>query len=86
MAVAKGIDLSKLVNYTEVEDGPWWRAGSGDSRFGQVGQQIGVIGLKHGGGYEIVMQMQSGKIETFRPMQLFPYTAQAAAKEGAQHG
>ncbi|WP_043004911.1 hypothetical protein [Comamonas testosteroni] len=76
MAAAKGIDLSKLVDYTEVEDGPWWRAGSGDSRFGQVGQQIGVVSLKHASGYAIVMQMQSGKIETFRPMQLFPYAAQ----------
>ncbi|WP_050874953.1 hypothetical protein [Comamonas testosteroni] len=86
MGIAKGIDLSKLVDYTAIEDGPWWRAGSGDSRFGQVGQQIGVVSLKHASDYAIVMQMQSGKIETFRPMQLFPYKTQAAAKKGVQHG
>lgn len=86
MGIAKGIDLSKLVDYTAIEDGPWWRAGSGDSRFGQVGQQIGVVSLKHSSGYAIVMQMQSGKIESFRPMQLFPYETQAATKEEAQHG
>ncbi|WP_043006105.1 hypothetical protein [Comamonas testosteroni] len=84
MGIAKGIDLSKLVDYTAIEDGPWWRAGSGDPRFGQVGQQIGVVSLKHASDYAIVMQMQSGKIETFRPMQL--YKTQAAAKKGVQHG
>ena len=65
-----GINISKLIGYTPVEDGPWYRIGAGDKRVDQIGQQIGVLFLKHSPGYEIVMHMQSGKVDTFAPLQL----------------
>lgn len=72
---AKHLDLSRFVEVT-LMDGPRWRVGCGDHREGQAGQQIGVISLKHvhGGGYGVLMHMDSGKQDIFSPMQLFPVT------------
>lgn len=66
------VDLARLVRYEEVKDGPWYRVGSGDSRAGSYGQTIGILALKHSQGYEVVLQLTDGKIDTFSPMQLFP--------------
>lgn len=71
--MTRSIDLARLVRYEAVEDGPWWRVGPGDGRAGQVGQQIGVIALKHAPGYEVVMHMQSGRVDTIAPHGLYPY-------------
>lgn len=66
-----GIDLSRLVRYEEV-DGGRWVVGHGDRREGQRGKQIGVVSLKHVGGYEVVLHLDNGRVDTFSPMQLFP--------------
>lgn len=71
-------DLARLVEFKETPDAPRWRVGAGNNRQGQHGQQIGVVSLKHTPGYEIVLQLDNGKIDTFSPMQLFP--------EGAARG
>jgi len=71
----KGVDVSRFVTWTPVEDGQYLRVGSGDQRAGQRGRQIGVIALKHSPGYEVVMQLDNGRIESFAPMQLFPVPA-----------
>lgn len=78
---ARGIDLARLVRYEAVEDGNWFRVGPGDGRQGQVGQQIGVVALKHDPGYEIVLHMQNGRVDTFAPMQLFLDQRPAAHKD-----
>ncbi len=65
------VDLSRLIRYEEVKNGPWYRVGSGDSRAGGIGQVIGVLSLKHSQGYEVVLQLTDGKIDTFSPLQLF---------------
>lgn len=72
------VDLARLVDYTAVEDGSWYRVGSGNGRVGQVGQQIGVIALRHSPGYEVVMHMQNGRVESFAPHNLFPLRSEAA--------
>lgn len=69
------VDLSRLVTWTPVEDGPRLRVGSGDQRAGQRGVQIGVIAFKHSPGYEVVLQLDNGRIDSFAPMQLFPESA-----------
>lgn len=45
---------------------------AGDKRQGLRGTAIATIGLKHSPGYAVVMQMQSGKLDSFSPMQLMP--------------
>lgn len=69
------VDLSRFVTWTEVQDGQRYRVGSGDSRFGLRGKQIGVIAFKHSPGYEVVLQLDNGRIDSFSPMQLYPEPA-----------
>lgn len=66
------VDLSKLVRYEEVTNGAWYRVGSGNARVGSYGRTIGIIALKHSSGYEVVLQLTDGTVDTFSPMQLFP--------------
>ena len=66
------VDLSRLVTWTDVEPGRRYRVGSGTVRQGQSGMQIGVVALKHGRDFNVVLQLDNGSIESFSPMQLFP--------------
>jgi hypothetical protein len=64
--------IAKLVRYEATPNGARWIVGSGDSRAGQRGTCIGIVSLRHVPGYEAVLQLDSGKVDTFNPMQLFP--------------
>ena len=67
------LDVRRFVQVNEFsEPYPRYVVGSGNSRVGQRGAAIATIGLKHAGGYEILMHMDNGRIESFAPMQLFP--------------
>lgn len=65
-------DLRRFVSVQELPEGLRYRVGSGCKRAGQCGVAIATIGLKRSAGYEVVMQLDNGSIESFRPMQLFP--------------
>lgn len=62
--------IAKFITVTLVDDGNRYVVGHGDSRFGQRGKQIAVIAFKHDPGYEVVLQMDSGKTDSFTPGQL----------------
>jgi hypothetical protein len=62
--------IARFVDVTLVDDGCWYRVSAGDQRAGQRGKVIAIIGFKHTGGYEVVMQMENGKTDSFSPTQL----------------
>lgn len=66
------LDVSKLVVFNPNPHGQRWRSASGDFRRGVEGVAIGTICLKHASGYEVVLQMDDGSIDSFAPMSLFP--------------
>lgn len=70
-------DLSKLVRFEETPDGARWIVGGGDRRAGLRGKCIGIVSLRHAGGYEVVLQLDNGKVDSFNPWQLFPEEAAA---------
>ncbi|MBN9365431.1 MAG: hypothetical protein J0H59_00185 [Comamonadaceae bacterium] len=49
-----------------------------------IGQVVGIIQLKHSPGYEIVMRMATGKIDTFSPHGLLPIRSEELAKVSRQ--
>jgi len=68
------IDLGKFVIFSKPACQPchYRVSGIGTKRAGQVGQHAGTIGLRHCGGYEVLLQFEDGKVESFSPMSLFP--------------
>lgn len=62
------------VEFFNLEGGTYWRpAGQpGSRRYGERGLAIASLGLKHSGGYEIILQFEDGKFESFNPQLLFP--------------
>lgn len=71
------IDVTKFVVWNESPFRTRYRVASGDRRAGQSGVLLGTIVLPHAGGYECVLQMDSGRIESFAAMALFPEIADA---------
>lgn len=71
---ARNAFVAGVVRYEETPDGSHWRVGPGDQRQGQVGRAIGILALRHVSGYEVVLQFDGGKVDTFSPMQLMPET------------
>lgn len=71
---APTVDVSKFVQWVPNNFGQRWRVGSDDSRIGQVGTALGNIALRHAGGYEVVLQLDNGKIDSFAPTSLLPET------------
>jgi len=67
-----GLDLNKLVLFHQTPFPRRWSMGAGDKRAGVKGTELGTIVLRHGGGYEVVLQLDDGSIDTFHPMSLFP--------------
>ena len=57
--------IARLVDITMVEGGNRYIVGPGDKREGMRGRQIAVIGLRHHPGYEIVLQLDNGKTDSF---------------------
>lgn len=51
-----------------------WEVGPGDKNWGRSGLQIGTLGFKrHHGDPAVVLRMDdTGRAESFSPMQLFP--------------
>ena len=72
--------LSRFVDVTLVTNGMEYRVGSGSQHVGASGKQVAVIALKRSGGYEIVLQLENGKLESFTPTQLFPIIAAQGGK------
>ncbi len=66
------LDVRRFVKFHPDPFGSRWLVGPGDGRAGQLGRSLGTIALKHAGGYEVVLELDSGKIDSFSPMQLFP--------------
>ncbi|ODP34990.1 hypothetical protein [Pandoraea sp. ISTKB] len=76
--------VAKFVEVTLHDgDGVRWVVGPGDKRAGQSGTVIATIGLRHSSGYEIVLKLDSGKIDCFAPMQLYPAPQQRAVERSA---
>lgn len=71
------LDASRFVRCEPIIDGQRYRVGSGDKRAGQCGIAVAIIALKHSPGYEIVLHLDSGKQDSFAPMQLLPELGQA---------
>lgn len=65
-------DPARFVRTELIEDGARYRVGAGCSRAGQSGVAIGVVAFVHSRAYEIVLQLDNGRIDSFSPMQLFP--------------
>lgn len=63
--------LQKCVDIAYIEDGPRYIVGSGDKRMGQRGQLVATVGIKHGGGYVVVLNLDNGKLDSFNPMGVF---------------
>jgi len=66
------LDASRFVRCEPIADGQRYRVGPGDRRTGQSGVVVAIISLKHSPGYEVVLHLDSGKQDSFAPMQLFP--------------
>jgi hypothetical protein len=77
-------DLRRLVRYEVLPDGAEWRVGGvGGRRAGEVGKAIGILALRHGSGYEVVLQFADGAMDTFQPHTVFPHITQNAGLETA---
>lgn len=73
------IDPMKLIRWEPTENGGYWQVGGfGGRRSGEVGRCVGIIALKHAGGYEVALEFEDGKVETFVPLSLFPAVSAAA--------
>lgn len=66
------IDLNRLVDFQPAPCGRRWRCTEGSKRRGTVGRAIGVIALRHASGYEVVLELDDGSLDTFSPMALVP--------------
>ncbi|NYT61279.1 hypothetical protein H0A66_02920 [Alcaligenaceae bacterium] len=65
-------DPARFVRCEAISNGQRYRVGSGDGRASQSGVAVAIIALKHSPGYEVVLHLDSGKQDSFAPMQLFP--------------
>lgn len=73
--VTTDIDLRRFIHFArDPNPSPVMVGGmpGAGRRGGEVGTAIGVIGLKHVNGYEVLVEFSDGKIESFNPMELFP--------------
>lgn len=67
------IDVSKFVKFEASTGTQRFQVGGVDGRrSGEVGLCLGVISLRHAGGYEVLLEFPDGKVESFAPMALFP--------------
>lgn len=64
-------DPARFVRTEIIENGARYSVGAGDSRIGQRGLAIGIGSLRHAPCYEIILQLDSGTLDSFAPMQLF---------------
>lgn len=64
--------IRRFVDVELVEDGPRYVVGAGDSRMGARGTLIAVVRLRHAGGYELILHLDNGKLDSFTNTQLYP--------------
>lgn len=67
--------IERFVSVEFIETGARWIVGPGDKRQGSRGVAVATIGFRHSRGYEVVLQLDNGKLDSFAPMQLFPECA-----------
>ena len=67
-------EILRLVEYRPTPFQQRWHVGAGDKNAGRCGVQLGTLGFKrHHGEPAVVLRMDdSGRAESFSPMQLFP--------------
>lgn len=70
------LDVGRFVTFTPDPAGARWEVGPGDKRAGQVGTCLGIIGFRHASGYEVVLQLDNGRIDSFAPLSLLPARGQ----------
>ncbi len=66
----------RFVEIIRIPHDAWWRVtpSPGARRAGQVGKAVANVGLRHAGGYELVLKFQDGKLDSFAPNNLSPGT------------
>lgn len=68
-----GLDVSRFVRAEETPNGAYWIVAGTGKNSGQRGKAIAILALKNSpSAYEIVLQMDSGKLESFPPFSLRP--------------
>ncbi|MBN3761294.1 hypothetical protein [Burkholderia sp. Ac-20365] len=72
--LAKAELIARFVEVEFLEQAPRYVVAAGDKRTGQRGSGVATIGVKHARGYGVVVQLDSGKLDVFDPMQLLPAT------------
>lgn len=76
------IDLSRFVKFEPASgEERYWRVSGTGRRGGLVGRYAGVISFRHAGAYEVLLQFNEGKIESFSPLSVFP--AEPASADAA---
>jgi hypothetical protein len=61
--------------FTPVAPGSFWQVAGEPPRARramQIGEQVGLVGLPHSGGYEVWLRFADGKMDSFNPHELFP--------------
>lgn len=66
------VDLNKLVAFNPDPHGTKWRCIEGSERRGLIGVSIGTICLRHAAGYEVLLQLEDGRLASFAPDALAP--------------
>lgn len=66
------LDLNRLVDFHPAPHSTRYVVVEGSKRDGTAGVILGTIALRHAGGYEVVLQLDNGRIDTFGPHGLRP--------------
>lgn len=66
------VEIARFVKFTSVEDGQRYVVIEGSKRRGLRGRVTGIIGFRHASGYEVILQLDSGRLDSFAPMSLVP--------------
>lgn len=72
------VDLNKLVAFNPDPHGATWTCIEGSERRGLVGVSIGTICLRHAAGYEVLLQLEDGRLASFSPDVLVPASPRAS--------
>lgn len=70
------VDLNRLVTFNADPFGARWMCVEGSRRFGLRGRSLGTICLRSASGYEVVLLLDDGRIESFAPLSLLPDSEQ----------
>lgn len=59
------VDLNRLVDFHPAPHSTRYVVVEGSKRDGLAGLMLGTIALRHAGGYEVVLQLDNGRVESF---------------------